>query len=148
MSLNDAMEVVTISDSNSNKPYVWIVPIVVQLTRSCASIDKQDVTNCVKRAIESGMYFDRNPRDVSEKFKKLAQTAKFVCKYLDCDDKNRNEKQACNLKTAYENETPCISMGSTNGVPSHGNQINIWVSKNISDEFDKDIVYLFAHVPK
>jgi hypothetical protein len=131
-----------------------IVPIIIDRNSTVSSNgnDANQIRNDVYDALVNQVkrIHNRNPdsylNEVAEKYVRLFRDnkTKIHVRYLDKDKKTFNKDKADAIRRAYETGIPS-DFGSACGTAADGQQVNIWVNKNIEDH-RKDIFYITSVV--
>ena len=132
------------------KTHVPIIPVKITLPIDLSRDDKL-IENYIKHIIanEPTRLVSKNTDPVSiQLFQKILNGGKFKRYNIKPGKKVRNENKGRELIDAYERGI-ARDFGSGCGIDSEATEINIWVfGKELSAEFDKNTIYITAHVTR
>lgn len=130
--------------------HVPIVPIRVEIDREqFPTNDRSHIIRGVKYAFQTGVGL-RNKNSAAAfdevRHKVMTNESRHLnCHYL-CLRKHHNEIRARELLDAYDRSV-ARDFGAGGGIDSEGNEIKIWVPKNVPG-FDPNVLYVSAHVQR
>ena len=133
------------------KLHVPIVPIRVHIDRAkYPTNDRGTLLRCLKETFESRTCIvNHNTASAFEEVRRkvLNNESKYLNgNYTDARKEHQMERLR-NIIQAHENPI-ARDFGTAGGIDSDGNEIKYWIPKNNVEEFDRDVMYVTAHVTR